>query len=204
MNDNNNEILTVYNGIEVYKNDVEVLCHEYEKQYDNIDEVKSKSMFFTGLVVYINRNLFKNIAELKFNNDYKALNTIFYDCYIPLCMRYNKTPTLQSFCILVGISHDILTQIINGVYSDGSRVNPETLRTVKNWKNTTESALIDNGMTGNPVFSIFALKANHGWKETAQEIQVIGTTGANATPEQIAEKYRSEKPKIPVIEMSDN
>lgn len=201
---NNDDILTVYNGITVYKNDIEVLCHEYESQYDNIDEIKNKPMFFTGLIVYINRNLFKNIAELKFNNDYKALNTIFYDCYIPLCMRYNKTPTLQSFCVMTGISHDIITQIVNGVYSDGSRVNPETLRTVKNWKSTTESALIDNGMTGNPVFSIFALKANHGWKETPTEIQVTGTGSATATPEQIAEKYKAAKPEKPFLEVSEN
>lgn len=199
LDNTDNNIITVYNGIEVYKSDVNVLCHEYELQFDNLEDIKHKSVFFTGLVVYINRHLFKNITDRSFNNDYKALNTIFYDCYIPLCMQYNKTPTLQAFCIMVGIDNSILSVIISGTYQDGSRVNSETIKTVKSWKATCEAALIDNGMAGNPVFSIFALKAGHGWKETPQEIQVTGAT-TQYTPEQIAERFKDAKrPEVPEL-----
>ena len=101
---------------------------------------------------------------------------------------------------MTGIDNSLLSQILSGTYNDGSRVNSETFQTVKKWKSTTESALIDNGMTGNPVFSIFALKANHGWKETPQEIQLTGET-TRATPEQIAERYKDiKRPEIPELE----
>lgn len=193
-------IITTYNGIEIYRNDIDVLCHDYELQFDNLEEVKNKSMFFTGLIVYINRHLFKNITDRKYNNDYDALNTIFYDCYIPLCMKYNKTPTLQSFCVMCGIDNSLLSAILSGTYKDGSKVNSDTFQTVKKWKSTCECALVDSGMSGNPVFSIFALKANHGWKEQPQEIIVNGSD-ARSTPEQIAEKFRDVKrPEIPDLQ----
>lgn len=200
VNTTDDNIITSYNGIDIYTSDINMLCSEYESQYDNIDDIKYKSVFFTGLVVYINRHLFKNITDRSFNNDYNALNTIFYDCYIPLCMRYQKTPTLQSFCVMTGIDNGLLSLILSGTYNDGSKVKPETLETVKKWKCTCESALVDNGMTGNPVFSIFALKANHGWKETPTELQIV-SNGTQSTPEQIAERYKDvKKPEIPVLD----
>lgn len=196
----NNSIITTYNGIEIYENDISVLCDEYIKQFPDLEEVCNKPVFFNGLLVYINRHLFKNITSLKFNNDYNALNDLFFDCFIPLCVKYSKTPTLQNFCIMTGIDNSLLSQILSGTYNDGSRVNAETFQTVKKWKSTTESALIDNGMAGNPVFSIFALKANHGWKETPQEIQLTGET-TRATPEQIAERYKDVKrPELPQLD----
>lgn len=198
MNDNN--IICTYNGIEIYRSDIDILCSEYESQYSDLEERISKPMFFTGLIVYINRHLFQNITDRSYNNDYEGLNRLFYDCFLPICSKYNRTVTLQNFCIMTGISNDTLSQILSGNYKDGSKVNPETFRTVKKWKDTAESALIDNGMSGNPVFSIFALKAGHGWRETTPEPPTTELT-ATATPEQIAERYRdAKKPEIPVFE----
>lgn len=200
MNTTNRHVITTYNGIDIFDNDISVLCSEYESQFDDIEERINKPMFFTGLVVYINRHLFKPITDRNYNHDYNALDYIFYDCFLPLCAKYNKTVTLQNFCLMTGISNDLLSQILSGTYKDGSKVKPQTFQTVKKWKETAESALIDNGMIGNPVFSIFALKANHGWKETPQEITITGSS-AQATPEQIAEKYRDvKKPELPDLQ----
>lgn len=193
-------IICTYNGIEIYSNDISVLCDQYESQYTDLEERINKSMFFTGLIVYINRHLFQNITDRAYNNDYDGLNKIFFDCFIPLCSKYNKTATLQNFCIMTGISNDTLTQILNGHYKDGSNVKPETFRTVKKWKDTAETALIDSGMSGNPVFSIFALKANHSWRETSPE-PPMSETLTQSTPEQIAERYKDAKlPELPELE----
>lgn len=199
MKDNNTVICT-YNGIEIYENDISVLCNEYESQYDDIEERINKPMFFTGLIVYINRHLFQNITDRTFNNDYEGLNKIFFDCFLPLCSKYNKTVTLQNFCIMTGISNDTVSQILSGTYKDGSKVNADTFRTVKKWKDTAETALIDSGMSGNPVFSIFALKAGHGWRETSPEPPTT-ELAAQSTPEQIQQRYKDvEKPVLPVFE----
>ena len=197
MNDN---VICTYNGIEIYDNDISLLCHEYELQYDDIEERINKPMFFTGLIVYINRHLFQNITSKSFNNDYKALDNIFFNCFVPLCSKYNKTITLQNFCLMTGIDNSLLSVILTGNYRDGSKVNPETYKTVKKWKDAAESALIDAGMTGNPVFSIFALKAGHGWIEKQPEPQVMEQT-QQQTPEQIMEKYKNaKKPTLPQLE----
>lgn len=196
----NNNVITTYNGIEVYYSDISVLCSEYESQFDDLEERKNKPMFFTGLITYINRHLFKNITSIKYNNDYNALNDLFFECFIPLCAKYNKTITLQNFCLMTGIDNGMLSVILSGTHNDGSRVKPETVETVKKWKSACESALIDSGMSGNPVFSIFALKAGHGWKEEPQRLEIVGTNAPQATPEQIAEKYRDAKrPELPEL-----
>lgn len=198
MNDNN--IICTYNGVEIYNDDISVLCSEYESQYDDIEERINKPMFFTGLIVYINRHLFQNITDRAYNNDYNGLNKIFFDCFLPLCSKYNRTVTLQNFCIMTGISNDTLSQILSGNYKDGSKVNQETFRTVKKWKDTAETALIDSGMAGNPVFSIFALKAGHGWRETAPEPPQLDII-QQSTPEEISARYQDAKrPELPELE----
>lgn len=199
MKDSNTVICT-YNGIEIYENDISVLCNEYESQYDDIEERINKPMFFTGLIVYINRHLFQNITSKSYNHDYKALDNIFFNCFVPLCSKYNKTITLQNFCLMTGIDNSLLSVILTGNYKDGSKVNPETYQTVKKWKDAAETALIDSGMYGNPVFSIFALKAGHGWRETSPEPPTTELT-TQSTPQQIQERYRdAKKPVLPVFE----
>lgn len=200
-NDNNNNVITTYNGIEIYKSDIDILCNDYESQFINIDDITSKSVFFNGLLVYINRHLFKNITSLKYNNDYNALNDLFFDCFIPLCVKYNKTPTLQDFCSMAGISNSYLSDILSGTYRDGSKVNKNTYETVKKWKETTETALFNAGMAGNPVMAIFGLKAGYGWSDQQTQRLEITTGNENSTPEQLASKYGSiEKPAIDVID----
>lgn len=201
MSKSDNNIITTYNGIDIFENDISVLCHEYESQFNDLEERINKPMFFTGLIVYLNRHLFKNITSTRYNNDYNALNDLFFDCFLPLCAKYNKTVTLQNFCIMTGIDNGLLSEILTGNYRDGSKVKTETYETVKKWKSTAESALIDNGMQGNPVFSIFALKAGHGWKESTELIVNGSASGIQASPEQIAEKYKgSMKPELPILE----
>ena len=198
MNDN---LLTTYNGIEIYKSDIDILVDEYEK-LSNIDleERLKKNSFFTGLMVYINRHLFKNIHDMKYNNDYKALDDIFFDCYVPLCERYGKTITLLSFSVMTGISNDSISQICNGTYKDGSKVNTDTFRIVKRWKDITELSMVESGsLSSNPAFTIFTLKARYGWRETMPEPAAVTDPDRVDTLE-IVDRYRdTEKPVLPTL-----
>lgn len=198
MNDNN--IVCIYNGIEIYEHDIFQLCDSYESQYTDTEERIKEPVFFTGLMIYIYQNYFKAITGSKYNNDYNALNEIFYRCFLPVCVKYNRIPTLLNFCSMTGMSNSYLTSIINGVYVSGDKVNPKTCETVKKWKEECENALLDFTLYRNSVAGIFALKSSHGWRETTPEPPAAELT-AQATPEQIAERYRdAKKPELPVFD----
>ena len=198
MNDNN--IICTYNGIEIYRSDIDILCSEYESQYDNSEEVLSNTVFFTGLMVFIQQRLFKPITDIKYTNDYNALDKLFYSVFIPLSVKYRRTPTIQNFCVMVNISNSLLSEILTGTYRDGSKVNSDTYKTIKKWYQTVESALASKAIDTNGIGSIFALKANFSWREAAPEPPAAELT-AQATPEQIAERYKdAKKPELPVFE----
>lgn len=201
----NNTVICTYNGIDIYESDIDILCNEYESKFNDIEERIKEPVFFTGLMIFIAQRLFKPITESKYNNDYDALNKIFYQFFLPVCVRYSRIPTLLNFCSMTGLSNSYLTSIINGVYVGGDRVNPKTCETCKKWKEECENALLDFTLYRNSVSGIFALKSAHGWRETTPEPPVAELT-AQATPEQIAERYRDAKrPKIPVFEeLTDN
>lgn len=195
-----NNIICTYNNVEIYEDDISILCSEYENQYDDIEERIKEPVFFTGLMVYIYSHFFKAITEKKYNNDYNALNEIFYSCFLPICVKYNRIPTLLNFCSMVGLSNSYLTSVINGVYVSGDRVKPETCETVKRWKQECENALLDFTLYRNSVAGIFALKAAHSWRETSPEPPTSETL-TQSTPEQIAERYKdAEKPQLPELE----
>lgn len=196
----NNTVICTYNGIEIYENDISVLCNEYESQYDDIEEKIKEPVFFTGLMIFISQRLFKKITENRYNNDYDALNEIFYRFFLPVCVRYNRIPTLLNFCSMVGLSNSYLTSIINGVYVTGDKVNPKTCETCKKWKEECENALFDFTLYRNSVSGIFALKSAHGWRETSPEPPAT-EIAAQSTPTEIQQRYKDAKrPELPILE----
>ena len=201
-----NDIITTYGEIEVYKNDIEILERDYISMLEDPKDIYDTNIFF-GLLNHIHVNLFSNVVKknsgiTNSSYNYNSLNDIFYKCYIPLTCKYKKVPTLKSFCCLVGISNSALSEVISGTYTTtGNRVNPETCETVKKWKSTCETALEGNAYNNNSIGAIFGLKAAHGWKEAPQEIIVNGSERPQATPEQIADKFRDAiKPELPMID----
>lgn len=201
-----NSIITKYGEIEVYKNDIDILENDYISTLNSPDDIY-KTNVYSGLLNHIYINLFSNVVK---NNtgitnssyDYDSLNDIFYKCYIPLAYKYNKTPTLQAFCCLVGISNSALSEIMSGTYTTtGNRVKPKTCETVKKWKSTCESALVNKAYDDSSIGAIFGLKAAHNWSDQQVQRLEIVSNGTQATPEQIAEKYRDvQKPEIPILE----
>lgn len=195
-----NNIICTYNNVDIYENDISVLCDEYESKYDNSEDILNNTVFFTGLMVFIQQRLFKPISDSKYNNDYIALDKLFYSVFIPLSVKYRRTPTIQNFCVMTSISNSLLSEILTGNYRDGSKVKTETCETVKKWYQTVESALASKAIDTNGIGSIFALKSNFSWRETAPEPPSAETL-TQSTPEQIAERYKDAKrPEIPVLD----
>lgn len=202
-----NTLITKYGEIQVFKNDVEILEQDYISTLNNPEDI-NKTNVFSGLLNHVYINLFSNVVK---NNtgltnssyDYDALNDIFFRCYVPLAYKYNKTPTLQAFCCLVGISNSALSEIITGTYTTtGNKVNANTCETVKKWKSVCESALVNKAYDDSSIGAIFGLKAAHSWSDQQIQRLEIVNNGTQATPEQIAEKYRDIKqPELPDLEI---
>ena len=187
-----NTILS-YNGIEIYQNDIDILCDEYINNLPMPDLIYTKSNVFLGLLDYIYKHSIKPIVKLEngYNNDYKALDLIFNNLYIPLCYRFNKTPTVISFASFTHIDYETLTDIKNGIYRNPvGKVNINHCQIVKKWFKSCESSLVNKTVDENGIGSMFLLKSVYGYTEQ-QNITVISQIESNQDPKAIAEKYKS-------------
>lgn len=194
-----NVILT-YNNIELYQSEIDFLCDEYISTLHD-ESMIYKSTVFSGMLQYIYNNKLKYIIPDGFYNDYVLLDSIFDNVYINLCSKYNIVPSIIQFTVLCHIDVSMLTELRNGNYKDGSKVNEKTSKTVKKWYAVCESMLLSKATNESSIGSIFALKANYGYRDNdaPQVLQI--QTGTQATPEQIAEKYKDIKaPELPELE----
>lgn len=194
-----------YNGIEIYRSDIDRIIEQFINDYSIPEENLYKSNAFIGLLSFIRENLLKNVITKNngTNNngyDYNLLNDVFFSVFVPICSKYNHIVSLWNFSILTGISNTHLSEVMAGTYKSGSRVNPKNTETVKKWYEASKAATITQAQEQNSVGSIFIAKSVYGLQETPQEIRITGDT-TQATPEQIAEKYRDiQKPEIPVLD----
>lgn len=190
---NSNTIITEQN-IEVYENKIWLLVDEYintvlcihQEDYDSIEKYKKDiadnriDMFF-----YISDHIEKP------NNDNIELLDSIFNIYIRVCGRYNISPTLQMFGILVGINNMTFSDWANGDY----RTTSTHGITVKKWKETCGAFALDklHNQTGTNANLIFACKVAYGMAETAP-IQVGQQQGIpQQSREQIAAKYAEYK-----------
>lgn len=193
-----------YNGIEIYMDDLYITIDRFLSDYNIPEEMLYKSHTFISLLSYIHDNLLNKVITR--NNginrngyDYSLLDTIHRTIFLPVCGKYNHMPTLLSFSMLTGLSNETMSEVISGTYKDGTKVNEENSQTAKKWKRISEAANYDEISKGN-VGAIFIGKASFGMTEAPQRLEII-SNGTQATPEQIAEKYKGvERPEIPVFE----
>lgn len=183
-------------GIEVYQSKIQELCDEYiagltDQQQDYL--IGQNKALFTGMIKYIYINHFKD-NPLN-NNDIDMIDRVF-NIYTSICYKYFKRPSLLGFSILTGISNDTFNAWKNGEYrnyvdENGKTVGSSYSLTVKKWLRECELALVDGATEQNSIGCIFALKANYGYSEGAQQITL--TNGdAGKTIDQIAAEHRQQ------------
>lgn len=196
------DIIAAVNGMQIYQSDIDLYTAEYIDSLPNPDNIY-KSATFTGLIEFISRKVIKplNITDSTGKTlNYKALNDIFYNIYIPICTRFNICPTVIGFSTLAKIDRANLTDIKNGIYrSDGRKASPEATQIVKKWFETCENGLTGKAINENGIGSIFLLKSKYGYQE--QNTLTIQTDTINHdTAEQIASRHNAalipEKPEI--------
>ena len=192
------------NGAEVYESRIHELADEYINTLSDPESINNNPSLFTGMIKYIYKYLFKpkrndkvlyNSNSILDTGDIELLDNI-WNIYTELCYRYNKRPTLLNFSLLVGIGNDVFNSWIRGEYRAGENgASSPHCRTAKKWKAECESSLVDGATERNSVGCIFALKANYGYTETPQRIEIAGANTPALSQEdirQIADQARKE------------
>ena len=180
------------NGIEVYEHDIKYYADEYISQLpEKEDSINNNPSLFTGMIKYIYKHLFKpgKKDKVKYNantnldtGDIELLNNI-WEVYTELCYKYNKRPTILNFSLLIGIDNRTIDTWRRGEFRAGEDgASSAHSQTVKKWLAECESSLVDGATERNSVGCIFALKANYGYTETPQRVEIVN----GQQPEQIA------------------
>ena len=190
--------IKVQDNIEIYTNKIYLLADEYINTLNDPDSINNNPSLFTGMIKYIYKYLFKNNPIN--NDDIKTLDDIF-NIYTELCYKYNKRPTLLNFSLLVGINNDTFNAWKNEEYRRGENgASSEHSRTVKKWLSECESSLLDGATERNSIGCIFALKANYGYTETPQRVEIVNGQQPEQIAADIAARHligQAELPKLP-------
>ena len=134
---------------------------------------------FNNLLLYIYRHNIKSILPNTYQHDYKLLDDIFSNIYIPLTYRYNRISSINNFCVLVNIDYSLFYDIKNGMYkANDSRVSLDNSNYIKKWINICNGELMDNVMHTGNVGGIFVAKTR-GFTDTPQTAPAISI---NFTP----------------------
>ena len=192
------------NGAEIYETKIHYYADEYINTLSDPESINNNPSLFTGMIKYIYKYLFKpkrndkvlyNSNSVLDTGDIELLDNI-WNIYTELCYRYNKRPTLLNFSLLVGIGNDVFNSWIRGEYRAGENgASSPHCQTAKKWKAECESSLVDGATERNSVGCIFALKANYGYTETPQRIEITGANAPALSQEdirQIADQARKE------------
>lgn len=178
------------NGVEVYKNNIDILVDRYIQEELNGDDSNIKNKF-KHMMYYIQDRLNKPDTD-----DINLLDDIF-NIFIRLCAKYDILPTLSLFSAMSGINACTLSRWLN----DKARTNTNYSQFVKNWKDTCRDAAID-ALTNKPGANanlIFVSKAVYGLQETApaqpHQLQLAPAESA----EEIAERARLTAPERPEL-----
>lgn len=202
------------NDIYVYSNKIYELVDEYidtlsAKDEDEVKALMRKTPIFKGMLKSIYIKLFKPTKDTKTYNNIKQNSNIDYgdidllnglwDIYTALCYKYLQCPTLLNFGLMTGIRQETLTDWTTGhTRSGGDAATSLHCQSAKRWREECESAAYDVALSGNPG-GMFILKANYGYTEAPQKIQVVSQGAPQISAEEIAQRIaqRGEPPKLP-------
>lgn len=151
------------NDIEVYTSEIYALVDEYINALPDPTNITSRN--FTGICQHVYENYIGDLLNNKYNKsanrypDIKLLDRLF-NIYTSLCCKYNQLPYILEFSIFTGVSRDIINDWKN---NNRRELTPEYVHTAKRWAHECELAQVKE----KDIKSIFLLKANYGYAETA-------------------------------------
>ena len=182
------------NGTEIYETKIHEYADEYINTLNDPESINNNPSLFTGMIKYIYKHLFKpgkkdkvlyNANTVLDTGDIELLNNI-WDIYTELCYKYNKRPTILNFSLLIGVDNRTIDTWRRGEFRAGEDgTSSAHSQTVKKWLAECESSLVDGATERNSVGCIFALKANYGYTETPQRIEITGAQAPALSQDEI-------------------
>ena len=178
-------IVKASDGSEIYEDKIKYYADEYIGTLDDPESINNNPSLFTGMIKYIYKHLFKPgkrdkvLSNSNSNLDLSDIDLLdnIWGIYTELCYKYSKRPTILNFSLMIGVDNTTIDSWRRGEYRAGDEGASSTRsQTVKKWLKECESSLVDGATERNSVGCIFALKANYGYTETPQRIEI---TGAN-------------------------
>ena len=202
------------NGVEVYEDKIKYYADEYINTLDDPESINNNPSLFTGMIKYIYKHLFKPgkrdkvLSNSNSNLDLSDIDLLdnIWSIYTELCYRYSKRPTILNFSLMIGVDNTTIDSWRRGEYRAGDEGTSSTRsQTVKKWLKECESSLVDGATERNSVGCIFALKANYGYTETPQRVEIVNGQTPDQVAADIAARHigRAKRPELPGI-LSDN
>ena len=192
------------NGVEIYETKIHEYADEYINNLSDPESINNNPSLFTGMLKYIYKYLFKPgkkdkvLSNSNSNLDLSDIDLLdnIWSIYTELCYKYSKRPTILNFSLMIGVDNTTIDSWRRGEYRAGDEGASSTRsQTVKKWLKECESSLVDGATERNSVGCIFALKANYGYTETPQRIEITGANAPALSQEdirQIADQARKE------------
>ena len=192
------------NGAEIYETKIHYFADEYINTLSDPESIYNNPSLFTGMIKYIYKYLFKPgkkdkvLSNSNSNLDLSDIDLLdnIWGIYTELCYKYSKRPTILNFSLMIGVDNTTIDSWRRGEYRAGDEGASSTRsQTVKKWLKECESSLVDGATERNSVGCIFALKANYGYTETPQRIEITGASAPALSQEdirQIADQARKE------------
>ena len=192
------------NGAEIYETKIHYFADEYINTLSDTESINNNPSLFTGMIKYIYKYLFKPgkkdkvLSNSNSNLDLSDIDLLdnIWGIYTELCYKYSKRPTILNFSLMIGVDNTTIDSWRRGEYRAGDEGTSSTRsQTVKKWLKECESSLVDGATERNSVGCIFALKANYGYTETPQRIEITGANAPALSQEdirQIADQARKE------------
>ena len=201
--------IKAHNGAEVYESKIHELADEYINNLDDPESINNNPSLFTGMIKYIYKYLFKPgkkdkvLSNSNSNLDLSDIELLddIWGIYTELCYKYSKRPTILNFSLMIGVDNTTIDSWRRGEYRAGDEGASSTRsQTVKKWLKECESSLVDGATERNSVGCIFALKANYGYTETPQKIEIVGSQQPEQIAADIASRHRIDNinpPELP-------
>ena len=181
---------------DIYPADIERVEENYIASLPDPDSIYNINAFI-GLLFRLNREVIAPALKRPGDRapgckgyDIQAMDSIFYNVFIPLITKYRITPTIGLFMYLVGLTSAIIDNwkknIDNTIYSDDSNINIYSdikssnllensnytkLTYYRKWSNYIEQWILGNVVNTNSIGGMFALKAVYGYSD-AQTIRI--------------------------------
>ena len=148
--------------IDTYKTTMEIVTAdtiindavvEFTNRFESIDVTRASG--FQAMLRYISKRLKVNKADIE------ALDTL-WDTYVLVCSSCGLKQTMQAFSIMVDMHPGTFSDWIEGERRNSA---PRFAESAKRWKNECENALLIDTTERNSIGSMFALKANYGYRD---------------------------------------